>query len=149
MKKTLVDQLHLVMGPSPTPNYQDESGDRVDKRTTKKLGQLKTLAPSPSNNSNGYHVANLSQLPNSGATSFVAQLFFDIFWFSLYFQLGLIEFYCSILASQQLDRGVSIVHPLTLAQHLDSTRDLPMSSNEFNELVVIVVDHVEVNMIYY
>jgi len=38
MKKTLVDQLHLVMASSPTLDYQDEFGDKVDKGTTKKLG---------------------------------------------------------------------------------------------------------------
>jgi hypothetical protein len=59
MKRTLVDQLHPIMDPSPTPNYQDEFDDHVDKGTTKKLGQLNTLAPCPSSNSNGCHVANL------------------------------------------------------------------------------------------
>jgi hypothetical protein len=39
MKKVLVDQLHPIMGPSPTPDYQNESNDHVDKETTKKLGQ--------------------------------------------------------------------------------------------------------------
>jgi hypothetical protein len=75
------------------------------------------LAPSPSSSGDGYNVVNLSQLPHFGATGLVAQLFYLIFWFTFYFKLGFIKFYCSILASQQLDGGVGIIHPLTLAQH--------------------------------
>jgi len=85
---------------------------------------LSTLALGPSSNSNGYHVANLSQPPHSGATSLVTQLLYFISWFSFHSQLGLIEFYFSILARQQLDGGVGIIHLLTLAKHLDSTKGL-------------------------
>jgi hypothetical protein len=85
---------------------------------------LSTLALGPSSSSGGYHVANLSQLPHFGARGLVAQFFYLIFWFSFYFQLGFIEFYCFILAHQQLDGGVGIMHPLTLAKHLDSTKAL-------------------------
>jgi hypothetical protein len=124
VKKALVDQLHPITSPSPTLDYQDEYGDHANRGIIKKLGQLNTLAPCPSSNSDGYHVASLSQLPHFGAIGLVEQLFFDICWFSLYFQLGLIEFYCSILLGQQLDGGVGIVHPLTSAQHPNSTRGL-------------------------
>jgi hypothetical protein len=124
MKKALVDQLHPIMGQSPTPDYQDEYGDHANKGIIKKLGQLSTLVPGPSSNSDGYHLASLSQLPHFRAIGLVEQLFFDIFWFSLYFQLGFIEFYCSILVGQQLDGGVGIIHPLTLVQHPNSIRGL-------------------------
>jgi hypothetical protein len=38
MKKTLVDQLHPITVPSPTPDYQDEYGGHDDKMTTKNIG---------------------------------------------------------------------------------------------------------------
>jgi hypothetical protein len=87
MRKVVVDQLYPTIGPFLSLEYQDESGDDGDKGTTKKLGQLNTMVLGLSSTSDGHGVVNLSYIPNPKATSLVAYLFPNIFWFLIYFQI--------------------------------------------------------------
>jgi hypothetical protein len=72
MRKVVVNQLYPTIGPFLGLEYQDEYSDDGDKGTTKKFGQLNTMAPSPSSINDGHGVINLSKIPNPKAASLVA-----------------------------------------------------------------------------
>jgi hypothetical protein len=59
MRKVMVDQLYPTISPFLGLSIK-AFGDDGDKGTTKKLGQLNSMAPSPSSINNGHGVANLS-----------------------------------------------------------------------------------------